>query len=139
MLGGDEVVIGVSTDVLDVVDDEGVAEGVLRQKDDLAASSCEGAHGGFAYAGCAALGRSDLTLLCVCVLAYRHHHDLAVHIPLAQVGRSLKVRLDKPQQTEPWQRFEDGPEVRHGVDAIEDGLRGDVDGHCSDWIALEGL
>lgn len=29
MLGGDEVVVGFGADVFDVVDDEGVAEGVL--------------------------------------------------------------------------------------------------------------
>lgn len=55
MFGGDEVVVGVVADVLDVVDDEGIAEGVLGEEDDLCASSCEGSDGGFSYTACAAL------------------------------------------------------------------------------------
>lgn len=60
LLGGDEVVVGFCADVFDVVDNEGVAKGVLGEEDDLCAASCEGADCGFAYATGAALDGSDL-------------------------------------------------------------------------------
>lgn len=57
------MVVGVVADVFDVVDDEGVAEGVLGEEDDLCASSCEGSDGGFSYTACSALNIVSIVVL----------------------------------------------------------------------------
>lgn len=55
LLGGDELVVGLFSQVLNEFDDEGVGEGVLGEEDDLGAAGCEGADCCFTYAGGAAL------------------------------------------------------------------------------------
>lgn len=52
-----------------------------------------------------------------------------MHVPLAQVGSSLKERLEDPQECEPRDSLEDWPDPWYAVDAIEKGLCRDVDGH----------
>lgn len=57
LLGGDELVVGLFSQVLNEFDDEGVGEGVLGEEDDLGTAGCEGADCCFTYAGGAALFR----------------------------------------------------------------------------------
>lgn len=58
LLGGDELVVRITPYVFDVVDDEGIAEGVLGKEEDLGAARCEGSNGCFAYTTGAALAVS---------------------------------------------------------------------------------
>lgn len=71
LLGGDELIIGIGTNVLDVVDDEGIGESVLCEEDDLGAAGCEGSNGCFTYAAGTALANPISNDFDVVLTSYR--------------------------------------------------------------------
>ena len=62
-----------------------------------------------------------------------------MHVPFAGVPGALEESLEQPEDEEPWDCLEQGPEPRNGLDAIEERLGRDVDGHweglCPGWAS----
>lgn len=52
-----------------------------------------------------------------------------MHLSFTGVLGSLKKRLEHPEEEEPWSRLEKRPDPRNRLNAIEERLDGDVDGH----------
>ena len=57
LLGGDEFVVRFGAEIEDVVAEEGVGDGVVRQQDELRAARCQLSGYGGANAGCASLDK----------------------------------------------------------------------------------
>jgi hypothetical protein len=57
LLGCDELVVGVSTHIVDVLNNERVTEGMLREQYDLCASRCEFSDNSFTNSAGATLQR----------------------------------------------------------------------------------
>jgi len=65
------------------------------------------------------------------IRAYGDHYDFPMHIPLEGVARSREEDPRQVQRAEPWQGLEDGPYEGNTVNAVEEGLGGDVNGHVA--------
>lgn len=118
------MIVRIVSDVFDVVDDEGIAEGMLGKEDDLCASSRECSYCCFTYTTCTALDviSSILRIRMSSSNAYCHQNHFSMHIPLAQIAGTGKEGLQQVQQTQPWCSLDQRPEIWHRADAIKESL-----------------
>jgi len=74
---------------------------------------------------------------------YGDHNDFRSHQPLGGVARAAEVDLEKVDDEEAWQGFEDGDGEGHVVDAFEEEVTEEGDRHgglsASGWEVLHAM
>lgn len=114
LFGVDELVTGGLAQIVDVLDEEDIRWGVLREKDDLGAACGQLLDDAGSNAGCSALC-IDLPVSWDCsrvecnrrLSIYRHHHDFRVHQSLGAVSRSAEIVFQRGENEKPWYQLED--------------------------------
>lgn len=53
-----------------------------------------------------------------------------MHVALGGVDNAAEVTLQQDKEGEPWEGLDDGPGIGNAPYAVEQGLHGNVDGHC---------
>lgn len=74
---------------------------------------------------------------------YGDHDDFRSHQPLGGVARAAKIDLEKPDDEEDWDGFEDGDGEGDIVDAFEEEVAEEGDRHgrlsASGWEVLDAM